>query len=244
MPSYHGDVSHPASRLLSIAALGLISAGLIGVACNPPPPPPKTPAPRASASAPAPAPVDLVDARWGRFVSKRFDLSMQLPDGHAWRIDDHKTNWLLAAHPGSSSVLRVRMWREQGIVGRDACEQRARDWTRDIPLAQSSRVLDRHPAPEVPAPGFDTEVITGVSRAQPAATGPAGPAPASASIDGFVMAFGASMKRCFAAVYTTSSTGADGSARLGERLGIATRVIESISFRSELDPDVRTPPAR
>jgi hypothetical protein len=212
-----------------LAALGLAVAGLLGVACTPQPPPPRAPAPRASASAPAPA--DLLDARWGRFMSKRFDLSMQLPDGHAWLIDDHKTNWMVAVHPASSSQLRARMWREQSLVGRDACEQRARDWTRDIPVLQNTKVVDRHAAPEIPAPGFDTEVVIGVARAQAA----------NGSADGYVMAFGASMKRCFAVVFTTSAIGADASARLGDRLGIAARMIESFSFRSDLDPDMRTP---
>jgi len=57
------------------------------------------------------------------------------------------------------------------------------------------------------------------------------------------MAFGGSMKRCFAIVFTTSASGADASRRLGDRLGIAARIIDSVTFRSDLDPDVRPPPA-
>jgi hypothetical protein len=205
-PTYHGSVNLIASRFASVAALGLACIGVIAAACSPTAPPPRAPALRASAS--AATSIDLVDARWGRFVSKRFDLSMQLPDGHEWRIDDHKTNWMVAIHPGSSSVLRARIWREPSIVGRAACEQRARDWTRDIPVVQDSRVVDRHPAPELPEPGYDTEVVTGVVRAQAA----------SGSADGYVIAFGASMKRCFAVVFTTSARGVDASERLGDRL--------------------------
>ena len=173
----------------------------------------------------------LLDAHWGKFASKRFDLTIALPDGHAWRIDDHKTHWLVASHPASSTVVRVRMWREPELMSRDRCERRARDWTRDIPIIADARLLERRSEPELPAPGYDTELVSGIANAQRQGE----------LVEGFILGFGASMKRCIAMVLTTSSNGPGASERVGDRLGIGMRLLESISFRSDLDAITREP---
>ncbi|HMI84826.1 MAG TPA: hypothetical protein VK550_12085, partial [Polyangiaceae bacterium] len=49
---------------------------------------------------------------WATFHSKRFELSLRLPDGPAWKIDDHRSPWLRATHDGTSSKVLLRSWRE------------------------------------------------------------------------------------------------------------------------------------
>jgi hypothetical protein len=208
----------------------VLAAFVVAAAASCGPPARKPTAISASASAPASASADLADTRWGQFPSKRFDLTVPLPDGTAWKIDDHRTHWLVAEHPGSSSVLRVRLWHEQEVMTRDRCEQRAREWTRDLPVLADARIVDRHAAPEVPAPGYDTEIVTGIA------------ANKNDRVDGFVTAFGASMKRCVALVFTTSASGPTASGRVGDRLGVAGRILEGVTFHSDLDPAVRVPP--
>lgn len=173
----------------------------------------------------------MADARWGKYVSKRFDLIVALPDGAGWRIDDHRTSWLVATHAGSASVVRARLWREQELMTRDRCESRAREWTRDLPVLSDSQLVDRHTAAGVPSPGYDTEIVTAVASRDNA-------------VQGFSMAFGASMKRCVALVFTTTATGPGASARVGDRLGVAERILEAVSFRSDLEPVAREPLAR
>jgi hypothetical protein len=219
-----------AARFLAFAGAALAVA--VACSCGPQHQPARQPAPAPSTSSAAPG--GLPDIRWGRFPSKRFDLSVPLPDGPAWRIDDHRTNWLVATHPASSSTVRARMWREPGLMSRERCEARAREWTRDIPVLQEARILERRAASEVPAPGFDTELVTGVARAD-AATG---------TVEGFAMAFGASMKRCVALVFTTSASGPDASLRVGDRLGVGARILEGTTFQSELTPPGREPLTR
>jgi hypothetical protein len=61
-----------------------------------------------------------------RFHSARFKLSIPLPDGPAWRIDDHSRPELVATHPPTSSRLTVLGTIEPELMNRQKCEARAR----------------------------------------------------------------------------------------------------------------------
>lgn len=74
------------------------------VACGGAPVEPATP--RANVRA-KPAAVVFGDAPPGEFSSKRFDLRLSLPDGRAWRIDDHSEPYLVASHPLAATELRA-----------------------------------------------------------------------------------------------------------------------------------------
>jgi len=211
--------------ITAIASLPLLA----GIACEPPRPA-SVPAPAASASAPAGDP-ELKDAAWARFNSKRFDLESPFPDGKAWRIDDHGSPWLVASHPSSSTSLRVRIWREPELVSRDRCEQRAREWSPDLPSLADTRVIDDRALPAVPAPGFDTNVVAGIARPKEPET-----------IEGFVMAFGASGKKCFAFAWKSTVRGPRAAERMGDRLGLGVRMLEGSFIKSELEP-TRVAPA-
>lgn len=190
-------------------------------------------------------PVPIVAARGvglgempvGEFVSLRFGLKLPLPDGKGWRIDDHEGSWLVARHAASGSELVVKGWREEAVMNRGRCEERARFW-RKIPERESADIVEKH-AVDVP-PGFDTVVEVGVIA--PALVGKK--AKVGEELRGVAMAFGGKGRRCFAWIYSTSAGGQGAEAVLGERL--ATMVQGSLSATTtvnELDPQIDRMPA-
>ncbi|HVK70784.1 MAG TPA: hypothetical protein VM694_40290, partial [Polyangium sp.] len=175
-----------------------------------------------SAAAPSPPPDALAAASsFTTFTSARFDLSLPLPDGAAFRVDDRTERWLVARHDTTSSLLLVRTWREDEVGNRARCEARARTW-RDLPSREGGRLVSasRLAAP----PDHDTlvEVLLG-----PRATN-GGPT------DGFVLAFGGWAKRCFAYVFATR--GANERVVM-ERLAVMVDgSLRRMHFQSELVP--------
>ncbi len=216
------------------ARIGLVLLGMSGCETTPVTPPvaPVRPAPIVEARIKG-----LGEAPMGEFVSLRFGLKLPLPDGKAWRIDDHEGSWLVARHPGSGSELVVKGWREDAVMNRARCEERARFW-RKIPERESADIVERH-AVDVPV-GFDTVVEVGVIA--PALRGKKGKG--EEELRGVAMAFGGKGRRCFTWVYTTSAGGRGAEAVLGERL--ATMVQGSLSATTavnELDPQIDRTPA-
>lgn len=190
-------------------------------------PPPQPVASRAASTAIDP----LAAGAWGLFRSRRFDLSLPLPDGKAWRIDDHRESWLVAVHDPTGSTLLVRTWREDEVVGRSRCEERAR-LGRRLPSRQGAQIVESRRI-DVP-PDHDTLVEAGI-----VATG------AGAPIDGFVMAFGARARRCFAYVFTTRATGTDAARWMAERLSAMVEgSLSEIALKSDLDPSIPREPVR
>ena len=105
----------------------VVFIALVGAAaCGDPPvaTPPHAPAHAAGASPPR---YPSEDAAWGRYHSKRFQLSFPLPDGKAWRIDDHSRPSLFALHESTTSRVWVLATQEDELVNRQKCEARARD---------------------------------------------------------------------------------------------------------------------
>jgi hypothetical protein len=179
----------------------------------------------------------LGDGQWGEFVSKRFGVRVPLPDGRAWRIDDHAENWLVATHTPSGSVLLLRAWRQDAVVNRQRCEDTARLW-RKLPERDRAEIVTRK-AVKVP-PDFDTVVEVGVVPSPGQVKG------ANAVIDAFAMAFGGWAHRCFAYVFTTSARGQAAEEVAGERLGTMVQgSLEKLVFESDLEPQIeRAGPAR
>jgi hypothetical protein len=62
-----------------------------------------------------------------RFRSARFGMSVPLPDGRAWRIDDHKGPSLVAEHAPTRSTLALQVFTGPEVMNRQKCEARARD---------------------------------------------------------------------------------------------------------------------
>jgi hypothetical protein len=202
-----------------------LAAALSLAACEAQPPVAPSPPP-APAPAPPPAPAPLSDLAWGTFPSHRFQLQLPLPDGRAWRIDDHSGPWLSATHPASQSALVVRSWTEDGHVTRERCEERARLWRTFPNPARAEEVKAR--SMDAPA-GFDTFVSIGVLPGK----SPDDP------IAGFALAFGGHAHRCFAWAFTTVARGPGAAAVVGERLAtMVERSLGKVVVESELVPHI------
>ncbi len=172
--------------------------------------------PRALAAHPQapPATRDLEDVGWQRFVAPRFSLEFALPEADEWRIDDRSERWLVATHPGSESVLRVRSWREGSLATPARCETVARGWRKEIAVADHDVVVDDQMV-EAPA-GYASRVLVGVV-----------PERGSTSLSGFVLLFGANVRQCVAMEFTTRATGAGAEAEVGRRLGLVAGGVPS-----------------
>lgn len=215
--------------------MAVLISSLLG-GCAPSERPQKAEAPETSAkpspSASAGARDAMADeARWGEFPSKRFGLRLPLPDGHAWRIDDHTGRFLVAINASTESELAVRLWREDEVVNRQRCEAKARV-LRKLPERTGAELVDRRAA-LVPAE-FDTVVETFVVPAK--AQGQA--------ITAFALAFGGLERKCFAYVFTTRAAGAGAEQAVGDRLGSMVRgSLERLSFSGELEQRIERPKA-
>jgi hypothetical protein len=210
-------MAHP--RVAVVATLGFISA------CGVAPPPAAPVAPAAS----EPASSKTFDgAAWGTFHSKRFELSLRLPDGSAWRIDDHRSPWLRATHGGTRSKIALRSWREDENVTRGACYARARAWDPSLPDLDASRLLDDAVRP---LDAQSARVIVGLAV-------PPQDAPADAtSIGGFVLAIVGDVRRCLLLAYETEANGPAAEGDVADRLAIvANRLLPTIKLDQSFAP--------
>lgn len=163
------------TRFVALAAL---SVG--GAACGSPPEPKAPP----TGVAPQPALVDSFPedpAKWPKFHSVRFRMSVPLPDGKAWRIDDHTHQELTATHAPSSSRLLLVTWDENELMNRERCEQGAKN-RGYVP----DKLVTVEDAVTVGPEAFDTRVWVAVKPGKDA----------NAPVEGHVMAFGAFVRRC------------------------------------------------
>ena len=155
---------------------------------------------------------------WGKYHSKRFLLTIPLPDGHAWKIDDHSQPSLVAVHEPTSSKLTLEMTREDELVNRAKCETRARNmgW---IPSPTLTTVADDViTGPEL----YDTRVWVALDASAP-----------GGAIEGHVYLFGAFLRQCLLVHFTTRVASSKDEAALSARLAIAdARVVRAI----KLDP--------
>ena len=123
-----------------------------------------------------------------RFHSTRFDVSIPLPDGKSWRIDDHHAPVLRATHEATRSVVELAIWREEELVNRAMCEKRAYE-----------KRLIQEPAGEeistelvgIPT-GWDTGVWIGADHDDK-------------TITGQLVAFGAFIHKCMAFRFETKA---------------------------------------
>jgi hypothetical protein len=197
------------------------------LACEPaqPPAPPAPPAP----TPPAAPPPAFGTGAAGTFRSERFALRLPLPDGSAWRIDDHQGPWLTATHVASASTLLVRSWTEDGRATRARCEERARLW-RKLPERAGADIMQER-AIDAPA-GFDTQLLVGVVPSKP-----------GAPISAFALALGAHAHRCFVWLYTTTAEGPGAEKVVGERLATMVEAsLGKVTMESDLAPRIQREP--
>ena len=91
------------------------------------------------------------EPRYRRVLSKRFGVSLPLPDRKGWTLERDRSSFLVMKHAATSSSLVVRVWREGENMNRDRCEARVRR-LRDLPLR--GREINRRPVDR--PTGFDT----------------------------------------------------------------------------------------
>lgn len=168
----------------------------------------------------------LLDAGdWGTFPSKRFGLEVPLPDGRAWKIDDHASSWLTARHEPTRSLLVLRSWQTMEIVNRARCERTARVW-RTLPEREGTDLIDEYPLAF--PPDHDTRVEVRIR-------GSLG----RERVGGLVMAFGGWARRCFVWAYTTEAFGRGAEEVVGARLAVmAERSLGGLELVSARSPRV------
>ncbi len=158
------------------------------------------------------------DEAWGKFHSKRFQLTVPLPDGRAWKIDDHRSPELVAVHPPTSSRLVVLATHEEELMNRHRCEERARarGW---VPKATLTTVEDQvHVGPDA----YDSRVWVAIDAGKE-----------GAGVEGHVYLFGAFLRRCLLVHLSTSVPSAKDEEVLASRLAIGSaRIVKGIA----LDP--------
>ena len=162
------------------------------------------------------------EGRSGRYHSARFDLSLVLPGGKQWTVDDHRAAALAAVHPLTSSRLELQVFALDELTNHQRCEIEAR--ARSLVPPRLS-VLDE--SDEGGPAGFDTHVIVGVEPGKSAEV-----RPASSRVVGHVLAFAASVHRCLIFDFS-SEVPAGAEATLGDRLAVGiTRILPTVT----LDP--------
>jgi hypothetical protein len=209
--------------LFCLARAGCFSLVLAGCGGPPQAPPPQTPAPSAPARAEGPK---LEDRNWGVLRSKAQGLKLALPEAKSWLnpASAAGAGWELRHEPTGTTVS-LRRWRASRLPRVDVCEAELRARTPDLASVDETNLVASR---EVRVPeGF-------VTRIQLVAL------PGNTSrLRGQVLAVGAGVGECFAAVARTECTTEP---ELAERF----RLLD-VSFRhirlSHVEDRVPAPPA-
>jgi hypothetical protein len=144
---------------------------------------PSVQAPTAGPVAPSTGPVVFADdGALKRFRSNRFRVSIPLPDGRTWKIDDHTRPELVARHAPTSSSLTLYSSIEPDLVNRQKCEERARALGL-VPPGELRTVEDQA---TVGPDAYDTRIWVALSAGRAA----------GAPLVGHVFAFGAYIHKC------------------------------------------------
>ena len=190
------------------SALLLFSFSVIALlACGESSAPPTTPTsalpPRAAAR---PAAFANDDGAWGRYHSKRFQVSISLPDGKSWRIDDHSQPMMRAIHEGTSSKVSIQIEQQDELMNRHKCEERARTvgWV----ASKTMTTLDQEVI--VGPEAYDSKIWVALDAAKP-----------GGAVDGHVYLFGAFLRRCLFVHLETRVPGATDEDILSDRLAVA-----------------------
>jgi hypothetical protein len=172
----------------------------------------------ATAEAPAAAPTfDDAPVRLPRYRSKRLGFSLPLPDGRAWRIDDHTRPELVATHAATRSTVTVAVLWAPANVGRTECEAMAHD----AHLVPDGALQTLDDETTVTQGTFDTRVRVALR---------SGSAPHDPLV-GHVMAFGGSLRKCYVFDFATEVDGASDEPALSARLAFArTRILGGLEL--------------
>jgi hypothetical protein len=213
------------TRLARLVACAALSAGCAAS------PGSGVPVPGAAGKGDAGAPGSFPAGRNGTFHSARFELSLDLPDGKAWRIDDHDGPWLVAVHEPTSSTLNLRSWTEEQPATKHRCYDRAKQWKQGLPdidtahaVSDELRKLDG---------GVEARIVSGVEVAE-----------GSPHIAGYAVAVGTAVRKCVVIAYRTEAGRHAGPEAVADRLAVVSETVMSkVRFDRTLTP-VREAPGR
>lgn len=198
-------------------AVTVIGVGALVAACGDPPAATKA-APRTAqeaSSSSKPPEYATDDASWGKFHSKRFQLTVPLPEGRAWKIDDHRSPEMVAVHTATSSRLSLIATQEEDLMNRQRCEERARAIGL-VPKGQLTTVEDQvYVGPDA----YDSRIWVALDAGKP-----------GGGVEGHVFLFGAFLRRCLLVHLATSVPSAKDEEVLASRLAIANaRIVKAIT---------------
>jgi hypothetical protein len=178
---------------------------------------PRVEAPTAAAGPdPARAFEDL--GAWPAFHSKRFQLSVPMPDGHGWRIDDHRQRQLVATHAPTRSRIEAWAGEETELVNRQRCEARVRE----LGLAPRAELDALEDAVATFPEAYDSRIVVALERARP-----------KQPLVGHVLLFGGFLRRCLFVRFSSEVASPDEAAALSTRLAAArARIVGKVA----LDP--------
>lgn len=151
----------------------------------------------------------------GKFHSTRFALTVPLPDGRAWKIDDHSRPELVATHEKTSSTLTVLTTLENSLVNRQACEKRARDlnW---VPKTLTTVEDETTVGPEA----YDSRIWVALEAKDE-----------KAAVQGHVFVFGAFIRKCLLIHATTRVPSAKDETVLASRLALLrAKIVGGLTF--------------
>jgi hypothetical protein len=158
----------------------------------------------------------MEDGAWGRFHSRRFQLSVPLPDGRTWKIDDRSRPELTATHEPTASRLTLWRSREDELMNRHKCEARAR--ARGSVPDESLPTIDDHVT--VGPDAYDSRVLVLVDPGRP-----------GGAMEGHVLLFGAFLRQCLFFHLVTRVPGAMDDDVLSARLAVAReRIVGGITM--------------
>jgi hypothetical protein len=160
-----------------------------------------------------------------------------LPDGHLWKIDDHKGAALVALHLPTRSTLTLQSFTEPEVMNRQKCEARASSM--GLFALRDPRTVE-DVAIALPD-GYDSRVWVALETGSSSrsSSGSFSEVPLS----GHVFLFGAFVRKCLFVHYATEVSSERDEALLTSRLAVARlRIVGGIEIEPfDEPPKIRTP---
>jgi hypothetical protein len=191
-------MSRPSRTVVALASLVALTSACARNPATPAAAAPRARVPIAFPDDPTPLP---------RYHSKRLALSVPLPNGREWAIDDHSQPELVLRHDPTRSTIVAAVLRADELVGRTQCEALARE-SHLLPR-EDLRTLEDEVA--ITQGNYDTRIRVALAP---------GARPES-PMTGYVVAVGGFLRKCFVFTFATEVDRAADEPVLSSRLAFA-----------------------
>jgi hypothetical protein len=138
-------------------------------------------------------------------------LSVPLPDGRAWKIDDHHRPELVATHAPTRSTLTLSSFTEPELMNRQSCEARARE-SGLVTLRDPRTIADET---TVGPDAYDSRIWIALETGNSSGS----------ALTGHAFLFGAYVRKCLLVHYATSVPSVTDEPLLTSRLATARLLI-------------------